>query len=72
MAVNVNKLLTGWSGILLIALGCSVAGFNGVHLGHCWIMLLERYPEYRTHVKAPYPSIAEKAYGKWMRSERHY
>ena len=58
----------GWTGVVLMLLGCAVAGFNGVHLGHCWIMCLERYPdEYRSHVKVPYPSIGEKAYGKWMR-----
>ena len=46
---------------------CFISGYNGVHLGHCWNMLLERYPEYRGHVRSPYPAIAEKALGKRLR-----
>ena len=48
---------------MLVAVGCVVAGFNGIHLGKCWIMLRERFPECREPVKTPYPLIAEKAYG---------
>ena len=43
------------------------AGFSGTRLGLCWIMLEERYEEFRGEVRDPYPSIGEKAVGRWGR-----
>ena len=40
------------------------AGFSGTRLGLCWIMLEERYEEFRGEVRDPYPAIGEKALGK--------
>jgi len=40
------------------------AAFVGIKLGQCWVILEERYPEYREQVRDPYPTIAEKAGGK--------
>ena len=38
--------------------------FSGTRLGLCWIMLEERYEEFRGQVRDPYPAIGEKAAGK--------
>ena len=38
--------------------------FVGIKLEHCWIMIEERFPEFREKCRDPYPVIAEKAVGK--------
>ena len=40
------------------------AGYSGTRLGLCWIMLEERFEEFRGEVRDPYPTIGEKAIGK--------
>ena len=50
--------------MILILLFTANAGFSGTRLGLCWVMLEERYPEFKGEVRDPYPSIAEKAIGK--------
>eukprot|EP00090_Calanus_glacialis_P011434 TRINITY_DN19839_c0_g1_i1.p1 TRINITY_DN19839_c0_g1~~TRINITY_DN19839_c0_g1_i1.p1 ORF type:complete len:480 (-),score=75.15 TRINITY_DN19839_c0_g1_i1:74-1303(-) len=57
----------GWLGLMLILLFTANAGFSGTRLGLCWIMLEERYEEFRGEVRDPYPSIGEKAVGRWGR-----
>merc|ERR1712080_571424 len=54
----------GILGMILIVLFTLNAGFSGTRLGLCWIMLEERYEEFRGEVRDPYPAIAEKAFGK--------
>jgi hypothetical protein len=39
-------------------------------LGICWVILEERWPEFREQVRDPYPAIAEKAVGRWGRYSR--
>jgi len=58
---------TGWMGLLLIVFFTINACFTGTRLGQCWIMLEERYEEFRGEVRDPYPAIAEKATGKFGR-----
>jgi len=58
---------TGWMGLLLIVLFTVNSGFTGTRLGLCWIMLEERYEEFRGQVRDPYPAIGEKAVGRWGR-----
>ena len=41
--------------------------YSGTRLGLCWIILEERYEEYRGQVRDPYPAIGERAIGKWGR-----
>ena len=53
--------------MVLILLFTLNAGFSGTRLGLCWIMLEERYEEFRGEVRDPYPAIAEKAVGRWGR-----
>ena len=58
---------SGWAGLLLILMFTINSGFTGTRLGLCWIMLEERYPEFRGQVRDPYPAIGEKAVGLWGR-----
>jgi len=55
---------TGPAGLALIIFFAVMAVFVGTRLGHCWIMLEERFPEFREQCRDPYPTIAEKAVGK--------
>ena len=73
-----NALLgTGWSGIILIVFFSINAAYIGTRLGLCWEILAEMgFEEFsQTHVRDPYPLIAEKAgafKGYWIgRTLRH-
>jgi solute carrier family 32 (vesicular inhibitory amino acid transporter) len=46
---------------------CVNATFAGAHLGLCWAIAERHYPDLKTHVRNPYPTLGEKAYGKWLR-----
>ncbi|CAD5221389.1 unnamed protein product [Bursaphelenchus okinawaensis] len=39
-------------------------GMTGILLGKCWMMMLERWPEYRNHCRKPYAEIAKRALGQ--------
>ena len=57
----------GWGMVVIIIAACLLAAFNSIRLGQCWDILQQRYPEYKEHIRDPYPTIAERAVGKWMR-----
>ena len=57
----------GWVGLMLIVMFTVNSWFSGTRLGLCWIMLEERYEEFRGQVRDPYPAIGEKAVGSWGR-----
>ena len=59
-----TKPCPGILGMILIALFTINAGFSGTRLGLCWVMLEERYTEFKGEVRDPYPAIAEKAIGR--------
>ena len=55
---------TGWSGLLLILFFSANAAYIGSRLGLCWEVLAESGFEElqcQSHVRDPYPLIAEKA-----------
>ena len=54
----------GITGLALIILFSINSCYSGTRLGLCWIMLEERYEEFRGQVRDPYPAIGEKAAGK--------
>ena len=54
----------GTTGLLLILFFSVNSCYSGTRLGLCWIMLEERYEEFRGQVRDPYPAIGEKAAGK--------
>lgn len=58
---------TGWIGLVLILMCCLGSGYCGISIGKCWVILQERFPEYRKHSRDPYPSIAFEAVGMWGR-----
>ncbi|CAG2102700.1 unnamed protein product [Medioppia subpectinata] len=56
----------GWLGLPLIALCCANAGLAGICLAKSWLILEERYPEYRVGLtRKPFSTIGYKAYGTW-------
>jgi len=55
---------TGPAGLALLIYFTVNGAFVGTRLGYCWIMVEERFPEYREKCRDPYPVIAEKAVGK--------
>ena len=59
--------ILGWWGLGLITFFCINAAFSGTRLGLCWVILEQRYEEFRKEIRDPYPSIGEKAVGKWGR-----
>ena len=59
---------TGWFGIILIAACCLSAGFAAVCLGRCWLIVEERYPEYRSNVREPFCIIGLRAVGHRTKS----
>ncbi|XP_023326958.1 amino acid transporter ANT1 isoform X2 [Eurytemora carolleeae] len=67
LALPYALLGTGWTGLFLIAMFTVNSLFSGTRLGLCWVMLEERYEEFRGHVRDPYPCIGEKAVGRWGR-----
>ncbi|XP_054155610.1 uncharacterized protein LOC128954069 [Oppia nitens] len=56
----------GWFGVPLIALCCANAGFAGICLAKAWLILEERYPEYRSGLtRKPFSTIGYRAFGNW-------
>ncbi|XP_076305512.1 uncharacterized protein LOC143222640 [Tachypleus tridentatus] len=59
---------SGWTGVLLIVVCCVNSGYCGLILARCWIILEERWNEYQTKVRIPYPIIGFRASGHFMRA----
>ncbi|KAI1280288.1 Proton-coupled amino acid transporter 4 [Halotydeus destructor] len=57
---------TGWTGAGLIAFNCMVAAFSGIYLGKSWLILEERWPEYKEKVRIPFSTIAFRSIGPKM------
>ena len=55
---------TGPAGLALLIYFTLNGAFVGTRLGLCWLMVEERFPEYKGKCRDPYPTIAEKAFGK--------
>ena len=60
-------IILGWAGAFLIFIFTANACFSGTRLGSCWTILEERYEEFQREIRDPYPSIGEKAVGRWGR-----
>jgi hypothetical protein len=56
--------ILGWIGLILLVVYTLVSSYTGGILGESWLMILNRYPEYKTHCPDPYPTLAEKTFGK--------
>ena len=56
---------TGHIGLVLLLYFTVNGAFVGTRLGLCWLMVEEKFPEFKTNkCRDPYPTIAEKAFGK--------
>lgn len=58
---------TGWYGLALIFLACVNSYYSALILGRSWIILEERWEEYRGKFRYPYPAMGQRAVGPWMR-----
>ncbi|VDH95842.1 Hypothetical predicted protein [Mytilus galloprovincialis] len=58
---------TGWIGLFFIFVFIVKSAYTATLIGKCWVMIEDRYPEYRSHVPDPYPIIGEKAFGTFGR-----
>ncbi|XP_047493369.1 amino acid transporter AVT1J-like [Penaeus chinensis] len=63
--LNLPKAManTGWVGVPLTIVLCAGVGYSGTRLAECWVLLEERWPEYRVPCRRPYPAIAYRALG---------
>lgn len=52
---------SGWIGVLVLIVCCVNAGYSGICLAKCWLILEERWPEYREKMRYPYPAIGYRA-----------
>ncbi|KAG0713250.1 Amino acid transporter AVT1B [Chionoecetes opilio] len=55
---------TGWVGVPLMMVMSLGVGFAGTRLGKCWVILEQRWPEYRAPCRRPYQAIAFRALGR--------
>ncbi|ROT80808.1 hypothetical protein C7M84_000445 [Penaeus vannamei] len=56
--LNLPKAMvnTGWVGVPLIIVLCAGVAYSGTRLAECWVLLEERWPEYRVPCRRPYPA----------------
>ncbi|XP_035213528.1 amino acid transporter AVT1D-like isoform X2 [Stegodyphus dumicola] len=57
----------GWSGIALLIISCLNTLYAAICLGRSWMIIEERYDEYREKNRYPYAAIAYRAVGTKMR-----
>ena len=57
---------SGYVGILMLIFCAAMAGYTGSKLGKCWEFILSKHNELKGSGD-PYPAIAEKAVGNWMK-----
>lgn len=58
----------GWSGLGIIVYCAILAAIAGIALAKCWLILEERYPEYRHGLtRKPFSTIGYHAFGNWAR-----
>ncbi|KAB7494716.1 Amino acid transporter ANTL1, partial [Armadillidium nasatum] len=59
---------TGWLGLPMLIIFCISVAYSGTRLGHCWVILEERWPEYRKPARQPYMEIAYRSFGSTGRN----
>lgn len=55
---------TGWIGLVLIVACALLSSYTGSILGQAWLIVQERFPEYKKSCPDPYPVLGEKTFGK--------
>ncbi|CAJ0579044.1 unnamed protein product, partial [Mesorhabditis spiculigera] len=56
-----------WGGLVITTIMTLVVTYTAYVLGLSWNILLERWPEYHSHCRKPYPEIGYRALGVHMR-----
>lgn len=64
-----NNLAVGWIGLVLIVACALLSSYTGSILGQAWLIVQERFPEYKKSCPDPYPVLGEKTFGKKGRYE---
>ncbi|XP_071547546.1 LOW QUALITY PROTEIN: uncharacterized protein [Panulirus ornatus] len=54
---------TGWPGVGVLAASCIMVAISAWHLGTCWVILEERWPEYQRACRKPFPAMAYRTLG---------
>uniref|UniRef100_A0A915CZ94 Amino acid transporter transmembrane domain-containing protein n=1 Tax=Ditylenchus dipsaci TaxID=166011 RepID=A0A915CZ94_9BILA len=52
-----------WLGLVLLFVMATIGIVSAVLLGKCWVILVRRFPAYRTHCRKPYAEIGMRALG---------
>lgn len=70
--INLNKIrissfLIGWAGVAIIIFTCWASVRACLCLSECWMLIEKEWPEYKTRCRDPYPTIADKSIGPWMK-----
>ncbi|GMT29426.1 hypothetical protein PFISCL1PPCAC_20723 [Pristionchus fissidentatus] len=53
-----------WAGIAMTIVSAVLSGYTGVQLGDNWLMMQERWSEYRESCRKPYPEMGYRAVGR--------
>ncbi|GMT01172.1 hypothetical protein PENTCL1PPCAC_23346, partial [Pristionchus entomophagus] len=56
-----------WAGAALTVISAFASGYTGILLGENWLMMQDRWSEYRHFCRKPYPETAYRALGEWGR-----
>ncbi|KAF8368221.1 hypothetical protein PRIPAC_86050, partial [Pristionchus pacificus] len=68
VALPSSMVKTGaWAGAALIIISAIASCYTAVQLGQNWIMMQDRWSEYRHSCREPYPEMAYRALGLWAR-----
>ncbi|KAK0395158.1 hypothetical protein QR680_001145 [Steinernema hermaphroditum] len=54
-------------GMIMFVVISFVSSYTASVLGENWVILLKRWPEYRTHCRKPYPAMGYRGLGRKMR-----
>ncbi|GFN75569.1 amino acid transporter antl1-like isoform x1 [Plakobranchus ocellatus] len=64
LALPKALVTTGWTGVAINIVCAAASAYTGMILGKCWLMVQNRYVEYQTNTRYPYPAIGFVTYGK--------
>ncbi|GMT01175.1 hypothetical protein PENTCL1PPCAC_23349, partial [Pristionchus entomophagus] len=56
-----------WTGAVLTVVSAIASGYTAIQLGENWLMMQDRWSEYRHSCRKPYPEMAYRALGPWGR-----
>ncbi|KAG1658576.1 hypothetical protein GQR58_022890 [Nymphon striatum] len=66
-ATFIVTIFSGAVGLIFLFIIAATCCYCAIRLGDCWVIIIERWPEYDKYVRDPYPLIAEICYGPSIR-----